>query len=1370
MARRSVTTRRHRRPTGRVTGLAALLLAALLPLVGGAGEPVDAAPSAGAARGLASGFEDRAVLEGLTNPTTVRFASDGRVFVAEKSGIIKVFSGLDDPTPTVVADLRTEVHNYWDRGLLGFNLDPQFPAEPYLYVLYVRDAEPGGNAPRWGTAGTTSDSCPSPPGPLTTGCLASIRLSRLRLTGDVATGAEQVLVDDWCEQYPSHSAGDIEFGPDGSLYASAGDGASFTIVDYGQAGTTPNPCGDPPAAAGTALSAPTAEGGSLRAQDARTPADPLGLDGTVIRVDRATGAGVAANPWASGADPARRGGNWDRVIAYGLRNPFRMAFAPGTDDLYIGDVGGSGYEEVNRITDPGGAVENFGWPCYEGEPLQANLSGFDLCRNLYADAGAVTAPWFSYPHFTPLTADDGCETGSSSTAGVGFYEGGSYPDVYDGSMILADYSRNCIWAVPPTGDPVTLVDGAHGPVDVQIGPEGDVFYVDLAGGTVRRITWNTLAPPDRSAYVSDLEWRSSSNEWGPVERDTSNGENEALDGQTIRIGGVAYDKGLGIHANSAVDVPLGGNCRQLTAAIGVDDEVGSAGSVVFTVIADGEEVYRSQTLRGTDGATPLTVDLSGADTVRLAVTDAGDGQNADHADWAEAYLTCGPAGAVPLTDRDWVSAQNEWGPVEVDHSNGQDEAGDGGTLTLNGVTYERGLGVHAVSRVVYALGGDCTSFRSDIGLDDEMTGNGSVVFRVEGDGRPLYESTIMGSQTATRHLDVDIQGVDRLALVVDDGGDGQGWDHADWAGAALVCGSPTGPAAAHIDGPGAATHWSVGDRVSFRGGAEDGEGTALPASALTWSLVMQHCPETCHAHEIERFDGVSSGSFVAPDHEYPSHLELRLSAALPGGGEVHRRLDLDPVTVDLRFETEPSGLPLLVGGASAVTPFTRTVMAGSVNSVEAPASTAVPAGGTTTFSMWSDGGAAGHEIEALASGTYRATYRTTAVSRLSGSVTDRGTGAAVPGARVAVLRLADYSLVAGVVADRSGHFLTEVPAGTYLLYLIDPTGRHDASFHDSGGAAAAVSVPTGQTASVDASMVASRGAVAGTVVADGGGAVPGAWVITQDGTTAAPEVGAVADADGAFRVGDLGVGGHFLAYIDPDGAHVPEYSGGTAGVFGAARVPVGAGATAVADASLAPRGRPGGGAPVAGVVTEAGGGLALEGVFVVALRSADYQIVRGGRTDASGRYSLDLPGGSYRLLFLDPRGAHAMEWNAGHPYYDIARADAVAAPATVNADLPVSTGAIAGTVSADGVAATPVPGAWVVAIGARGVAAAGTTAADGRYTLAGLPVGTYRVVVLDPRGTRRVEYWDDKATYETSNPVPVTAGGTAAVSARLAPV
>ena len=193
-------------------------------------------------------FQQSTVISGLTNPTVVEFARDGRVFIAEKSGIIKVFDNLSDTSATVFADLRTNVYNYHDRGLLGMALHPDFPSTPYVYVLYAHDADIGGAAPKWGTPNTTPDPCPSPPGETADGCVISARLSRLTASGNTAVGGEAVLVENWFQQYPSHSIGSLVFGADGMLYASGGDGASYNFVDYGQDGNPLNPGGDPPSA------------------------------------------------------------------------------------------------------------------------------------------------------------------------------------------------------------------------------------------------------------------------------------------------------------------------------------------------------------------------------------------------------------------------------------------------------------------------------------------------------------------------------------------------------------------------------------------------------------------------------------------------------------------------------------------------------------------------------------------------------------------------------------------------------------------------------------------------------------------------------------------------------------------------------------------------------------------------------------------------------------------------------------------------------------------------------------------------------------------------------------------------------------------
>ncbi|WP_181449609.1 NPCBM/NEW2 domain-containing protein [Streptomyces cyaneus] len=147
-------------------------------------------------------------------------------------------------------------------------------------------------------------------------------------------------------------------------------------------------------------------------------------------------------------------------------------------------------------------------------------------------------------------------------------------------------------------------------------------------------------PPSGTSGLGGLPWLSATNGWGPVERDTSNGESAAGDGHPITIGGATYGKGLGVHAESTVDYYTGGACETVTAEVGVDDEEGTGGTVAFEIWADGTRAASTGVLTNAMPAQPLTADVTGAEVVRLVVTDGGDGIDSDHADWAQARVSC----------------------------------------------------------------------------------------------------------------------------------------------------------------------------------------------------------------------------------------------------------------------------------------------------------------------------------------------------------------------------------------------------------------------------------------------------------------------------------------------------------------------------------------------------------------------------------------------------------------------------------------------------------------------------------------------------------------------------------------------------------
>lgn len=148
-------------------------------------------------------------------------------------------------------------------------------------------------------------------------------------------------------------------------------------------------------------------------------------------------------------------------------------------------------------------------------------------------------------------------------------------------------------------------------------------------------------PPPGTDAVSDLPFLSATNGWGPVERDMSNGEQAAGDGKPITIAGVHYAKGLGTNSISDVQVYLAGKCTRFTAEVGVDDETHGAGTVTFSVVADGKTLVTTPTIKGGQAATAIDVDVTGAQVLSLVVGDAGDGNGNDHGDWAIPTLTCG---------------------------------------------------------------------------------------------------------------------------------------------------------------------------------------------------------------------------------------------------------------------------------------------------------------------------------------------------------------------------------------------------------------------------------------------------------------------------------------------------------------------------------------------------------------------------------------------------------------------------------------------------------------------------------------------------------------------------------------------------------
>ncbi len=158
----------------------------------------------------------------------------------------------------------------------------------------------------------------------------------------------------------------------------------------------------------------------------------------------------------------------------------------------------------------------------------------------------------------------------------------------------------------------------------------------LAAGETQ---WQAIYEPVTVTFVSDLPYVGTpTNAWGPPERDRSNGETGAADGHPLTVDGVVYAKGLGVHANSRVEFDLNAQYERFTAVLGLDDETGPNGSVVFRVLLDGQVAYTSPTLTGSSTGLPIDLSVAGKNRLVLEVLETPDGNGFDHADWADARL------------------------------------------------------------------------------------------------------------------------------------------------------------------------------------------------------------------------------------------------------------------------------------------------------------------------------------------------------------------------------------------------------------------------------------------------------------------------------------------------------------------------------------------------------------------------------------------------------------------------------------------------------------------------------------------------------------------------------------------------------------
>ena len=352
--------------------------------------------------------------------------------MAEKNGTIRSVSSSGRPGAQPFLDLRSRVTTSFFRGILGFKVDPDFAAHPFVYVAY-----------------TPKLAGEKPTGPTV------VRISRFRVAdGRAVPSSERVIVggDDAkpCAALPPSAdclpssldvdGADIVFAPDGTLFVSTGFGGGEEHVE-----PSAFLAEDREASAGRS-STSTARAAGCR----QIPS------GTAIR--RATGPRCGRR--ASGTRSAWRCS--------------RVAHDPRSRRCRLGLV---------RVAPPRRrAAATHGWPCFEGGHKTPEYRDTPRCADYYrAHPEAPNAPWLAIPH----------PPGIAITGGVPLTRASGLPADLRSDYAFADWGAGTLTLVPlgETSNPkqIPLARSAAGPVRLRVGPDGALYYLAANSGDLRRI-------------------------------------------------------------------------------------------------------------------------------------------------------------------------------------------------------------------------------------------------------------------------------------------------------------------------------------------------------------------------------------------------------------------------------------------------------------------------------------------------------------------------------------------------------------------------------------------------------------------------------------------------------------------------------------------------------------------------------------------------------------------------------------------------------------------------------------------------------------------------------------------------------------------
>ncbi|HZI92781.1 MAG TPA: PQQ-dependent sugar dehydrogenase [Patescibacteria group bacterium] len=403
-----------------------------------------------------------AVVTGLTGRplfVTSPPADTNRLFILEQNGFIRIKKRGDPPaTVSTFLDISAKVQaapSNNEMGLLGMAFDPDYATNGFFYLNYTEGPILG----PWFTVVARYSVTPGSP--------------------DLGDPDSEVRLLRFSQPENNHKGGQLQFGPDGMLYVSTGDG--------GGGGDAHGTCGN-----GQELSALL--GKMLRI-------DVRGIDPASVAPD--CGGATAGyrvpsgNPFADGL-----GGLCDEVWSYGLRNPWRSSFDAATGDLYVADVGQNCWEEIN-YTPAGVGGKNYAWRMMEGTHC-FNPSTPSTCNPTPATCGTV--PPCNDPSYARPILDYGHTAGACSVTGGYVYRGCQMPN-YSGIYFYGDYCAGFIRGLRVSGGVATNLQDYTSQLDpgasllfsltsFSVDVQGEIYITDRDGIVLR------IVPPFPSLEVS----------------------------------------------------------------------------------------------------------------------------------------------------------------------------------------------------------------------------------------------------------------------------------------------------------------------------------------------------------------------------------------------------------------------------------------------------------------------------------------------------------------------------------------------------------------------------------------------------------------------------------------------------------------------------------------------------------------------------------------------------------------------------------------------------------------------------------------------------------------------------------------------------